>query len=150
MLLIKNKKAKYDYQIKQTWEAGIALKGHEVKSLRLKQGSLEGSYVKIIEQEAWLINARINPYKYASLEGYDPKRTRKLLLRKKEIFQLIDAITQKNLTIIPLEFFLYRNRIKLKIGAGKGKREYEKRAQIKKRDLKRRMSKEFKRSKLRI
>lgn len=150
MLLIKNKKAKYDYDIKDSWEAGIVLEGPEVKSLRLKQGSLEGSYVKIVNQEAWLVNARINPYKYASLENYDPKKTRKLLLRKKEIFQLIDAVHQKNLTIIPLEFFLSRNRIKVKIGAGKGRREYEKRALLKKRDLKKRMSRDFKSSKLKI
>lgn len=150
MLLIKNKKAKYDYDIKDSWEAGIVLEGPEVKSLRLKQGSLEGSYVKIVNQEAWLVNARINPYKYASLENYDPKKTRKLLLRKKEIFQLIDAVHQKNLTIIPLEFFLSRNRIKVKIGAGKGRREYEKRALLKKRDLKKRMSRNFKSSKLKI
>ncbi|KUK79392.1 MAG: SsrA-binding protein, partial [Microgenomates bacterium 39_7] len=139
-----------DYDIKHTWEAGVVLEGHEVKSLRLKQGSLEGSYIKIINQEAWLLNARVNPYRYAYLENYDPKKTRKLLLTKKEIYQLIDAINQKNLTIIPLEIFLRNNKIKIKIGAGKGKREYEKRAVIKKRDLKRQMSKEFKRSNLKI
>lgn len=150
MLLIKNRRARHDYEIKQTWQAGIVLEGHEVKSLRLKHASLEGAYVKILNQEAWLINARINPYRYANLENYDPKRTRKLLLSKKEIYQLIDVINSKNHTIVPLEFFLFRNRIKVKIGSGKGKREYEKRAVIKKRDLKRQMSKDFKRAKLKI
>ena len=89
MLLIKNRRAKFDYQIKDSWLAGIVLAGHEVKSLRNKQASLEGSYVKIINQEAWLVNARVSPYRYAHLEDYDPKRTRKLLLSKKEIYQLI-------------------------------------------------------------
>ena len=150
MLLVKNRRAKHDYVIKNTWEAGLVLAGHEVKSLRLKQGSLEGSYIKIIDQEAWLINARINPYRYSNLEDYDPKKTRKLLLTKKEIYQLIDAVNQKKLTIIPLKIFLRNNRIKIQIGAGKGKKEFEKRAVIKKRDLKRQLSKEFKRSNLKI
>ena len=150
MLLIKNRRARHDYQIKETWEAGVILQGHEVKSLRLKHASLEGSYVKILNTEAWLINATISPYRYASLENYDPKRSRKLLLSKKQIYQLIDATQSKSETVVPLEFFLSRNRIKLKIGAGKGKREFEKRAVIKQRDLKKQMSKEFKRSNLRI
>lgn len=150
MLLIKNRRARFDYEIKQTWEAGVILEGHEVKSLRLKQGSLEGAYVKILQLEAWLINARINPYRYASLEEYDPKRSRKLLLTKKEIYQLLDATQSKGHTIVPLEFFLSHNRVKIKIGAGKGKKEFEKRASIRKRDMKRQLAKEFKNSNLRI
>lgn len=150
MLLIKNRRAKHDYDIKETWEAGVVLWGHEVKSLRLKHGSLEGSYIKILNQEAWLINANINPYRYSNLENYDPKRTRKLLLSKKEIYQLIEATQSKKQTVVPLEFFLFRNMIKIKIGAGKGKKEFEKRSEIKKRDLKRQMSKEFKSSNLKI
>ena len=150
MQLIKNRRAHHDYQVKETWEAGVVLQGHEVKSLRLKHGSLEGSYVKILNQEAWLINANISPYRYSTLENYDPKRSRKLLLSKKEIYQLIDATQSKSQTIVPLEFFLTRNKIKLKIGAGKGKREFEKRAVIKQRDLKKQMAKEFKRSNLKI
>lgn len=144
MLLIKNRRAHYDYDIQKTWIAGIVLAGYEVKSLRLKQGSLEGSYVKIMGEEAWLINARINPYQQASLENYDPKQTRKLLLSKKEIFQLIDLTNNKKLACVPLEFLLQGNRIKLKIGAGKGKKEYEKRRKIKERDIKREMAREMK------
>ena len=144
MLLIKNRRAHYDYDIQKTWIAGIVLAGYEVKSLRLKQGSLEGSYVKIMGEEAWLINARINPYQQASLENYDPKQTRKLLLSKKEIFQLIDLTNNKKLACVPFEFLLQGNRIKLKIGAGKGKKEYEKRRKIKERDIKREMAREMK------
>jgi SsrA-binding protein len=150
MLLIKNRRAKFDYQIKDSWLAGIVLAGHEVKSLRNKQASLEGSYVKIINQEAWLVNARVSPYRYAHLEDYDPKRTRKLLLSKKEIYQLIEAINSKNQVIIPLELTIINNHIKLKIGAGKGQKEFEKRAVIKSRELKRRMASEFKQSKLKL
>ncbi len=150
MLLIKNRKVKFDYKISKIWTAGIVLLGHEVKSLRNKQASLEGSYVKVINLEAWLINARINPYHYARVENYDPKRTRKLLLSKKEIYQLNDIVNSKNQTIVPLEFMLVNNRIKVKIGAGTGKKQYEKRAVIKNRDLRKRLAKEFKQSKLKI
>ncbi len=150
MLLIKNRKAHFNYEIQKTWNTGIVLMGHEVKSLRLKQGSLEGAYVKILNQEAWIINARINPYQYAVVEDYDPKKTRKLLLTKKELHQLIDEIDNKHLTIVPLEFFLVNNKIKLKIGAGKGKKLFEKRAKIKERDLKRQLGKNFKQSNLNI
>lgn len=149
MLLVKNRRARYDYQIQKTWTAGIVLDGHEVKSLRLKHASLESAYTKIVGLEAWLINARIEPYKYASLENYDPKRTRKLLLTKKEIYQLIEA-DQKNQTIVPLEILLINNRIKVKIGVGRGKKQYEKRKKIKERDLKRQMSKKFKQKHLKF
>jgi SsrA-binding protein len=149
MLLVKNRRARYDYQIQKTWTAGVVLTGHEVKSLRLKQASLEGAYVKIIGLEAWLINARINPYRYANLENYDPKKTRKLLLTKKEIYQLIEA-DQKTQTIVPLEILLINNRIKIKIGAGRGKRQFEKRRKIKERDLKRQMYKKFKQKHLKL
>ncbi len=150
MLLLKNRRASYDYDIKKTWIAGIVLKGHEVKSMRAKEGSLKGAYITIIDEEAWLINARINPYKYATLDNYDPQRSRKLLLSKKEIFQLKSAVNNKNLTLIPLEVLLLNNRIKIKIGAGRGKKEYEKRRKIKKRDLKRKMRKNFKQKNIEI
>jgi SsrA-binding protein len=144
MLLVKNRRAHYDYDIQKTWIAGIVLAGYEVKSLRLKQGSLEGSYVKIMDGEAWLINSRINPYQYATLENYDPKRTRKLLLSKKEIFQMMDLADNKKQTLVALELLLLGNRVKVKIGAGKGKKEYEKRRKIKERDIKRQMAREMK------
>lgn len=150
MLLVKNKRAKFDYDIQKTWHAGIVLTGPEVKSLRNKQASLQGSYVKIINGEAWLINAQINPYPYADQTDYDPKRTRKLLLTKKEIFKLQEYAQAKNYNIIPLAFELINNRIKVKIGIGKGKKEYEKREKIKKRELKRKMAREFKQDRFKI
>ncbi len=150
MLLVKNRRALYDYKIKETWVAGIVLQGHEVKSLRAKQASLKGSYVSIKNNEAWLINAHISPYQYADLPDYDPNRSRKLLLTKKEIYQLQAIEDSSHATIVPLELILVNNKIKLKIGAGQGKKQYEKRRKTKKRDLKRQLAKEFKEKNLRL
>ena len=150
MLLVKNKRAKFDYDIQKIYRAGVVLTGAEVKSLRLKQARLDGSYVKIINNEAWLINAQINAYKFASQEDYDPKKTRKLLLSKKEIFKLLDLTISKNWAIVPMSFELVHNLIKLKIGVGKGKKQFEKRDQIKKRDLQRQLAREFKQKHLKI
>ena len=141
MILLINKKAKFDYEISKTYLAGIALSGAEVKSLRNKSGSLKGSFVKIIGHEAFLINAQITPYKFADNRDYDPKRTRKLLLNKKEIYQLIGFSDQKNWAIVPLSIELIGNRIKLKLGVGKGRKQFEKREVIKKRDEKRKLAK---------
>jgi len=144
MILLKNTRARHDYEIKNDLMAGVVLTGPEVKSLRLKNGSLKGSYVKIIGEEAWLINAQINPYKYADNQDYDPKRSRKLLLTKKQIFNLLDIQNSTGFAIIPLSFQLLDNKIKLKIGVGKGRKEYEKRKKLKERDLKRELAKSYK------
>jgi len=96
MILVLNKRARYDYIISKKYQAGIVLIGSEVKSLRSKAASLQGSFVKIIDGQAFLINAQINAYKFADNEGYDPKRSRKLLLKKKEIFQLIEVSDKKH------------------------------------------------------
>jgi SsrA-binding protein len=151
MLLIKNRKARHDYDIGKTMIAGLVLTGPEVKSLRQKAGSLQGSYVKIIGEEAWLINAQINPYQYARQnQDYDPKRTRKLLLTKKQIHQLIAASDHKKQQLVPLAFVLINNHIKLELGIGKSQKEYQKKQRQKKRDLERSMAKRFKQSQLKI
>lgn len=144
MLLLKNKRAKFDYQIHKTFEAGVVLTGPEVKSLRNKSGSLKGSFIKILGGEAFLINAQITPYKFADNTDYDPKKTRKLLLKKKEIAQLADYSNQKNWAVVPLSIKLVGNRIKVRLGVGKGKKEYEKREVIKKRDVKRKIARMMK------
>ncbi len=144
MLLLKNKRAKFDYQIHKTFEAGIVLIGSEVKSLRNKSGSLKGSFVKILGGEAFLINAQITPYKFANNTDYDPKKTRKLLLKKKEIAQLADYSNQKNWAVVPLSILLFGNKIKVRLGVGKGKKQYEKREVIKKRDVKRKIARMMK------
>lgn len=144
MILVANKKARHDYQISKTLQAGIVLTGSEVKSLRSKAASLKGSYVKIIGNEAFLINAQINPYKFSKNENYDPKKTRKLLLNKKEIYQLITTSDQKGWAIVPLSIELVRNKIKVNIGVGRGAKEFEKREKIKKRQTQREIAKKIK------
>ena len=139
--LVVNKRARYDYQIDQTLTAGIVLTGAETKSLRLKQGSLSGSYVQILaDHTAILLNATITLYSFASTASstdYDPQRTRQLLLKKKELYQLAEKASQKGWSLVPLAFELHGRKIKLIIGLGRGKKNFEKRATIKERDLKR-------------
>lgn len=142
--LLTNKKAHHDYEISKTLMAGIVLTGQEVKSLRLKHGSLKGSHVKIIGGEAFLLNAQINPYSYADTREYDPKRTRKLLLQKKEIFQLSEASNQQGWAIVPVKCVIQNGKIKVEVGLGRGKKSYDKRAQLKKRTQKREIEKQLK------
>lgn len=144
MLLLANKKAHFEYEITSTLEAGVVLSGPEVKSLRAKSGSLTGSYVKIIGEEAFLLNAQISPYSYADNTEYDPKRTRKLLLHKRELLKLAESQTQKGISLVPIAFELNGNRIKLKVGVGRGKKLFEKRAVVKKRDQERDLRHELK------
>ncbi|MFZ5376549.1 MAG: SsrA-binding protein SmpB [Patescibacteria group bacterium] len=144
MLLAINKRAKSEYEINKTYQAGIVLSGSEVKSLRNKHASFLGSYVKILQNEAFLLNAQINPYKFSNNDDYDPKRSRKLLLKKREIQGLIAVSDQKGWAVVPLSFELVGNKIKLNLGVGKGKKVYEKRQDIKKRDLERETSREMK------
>jgi len=134
MGLVLNKRAKHDYNIESELVAGVVLSGPEVKSLRLGQASLTGSFVKIVGGEAFLINAQISPYKYANNEKYDPKRTRKLLVKRRELDQLIGQAQEKGRSLVPLSFKSIGNRIKLVIGIGRGKKQYEHREQLKRKD----------------
>ena len=135
-ILVENKRAKYDYQIGETYQAGMVLTGGEVKSLRLKQASLAGAYVQIMEDETVvLLGANITPYKFADNRNYDPKRTRRLLLRKKEIKKMIAEKQGKGYTLVPLKIETEGAFIKLTVGLGRGKKQFEKRETIKKRDL---------------
>ena len=124
--------------------AGVVLSGPEVKSLRNKSGSFKGSYVKVVSEEVFLINAQITPYKFADNADYDPKRTRKLLLKKKEIVSLADDLNKKNRTLVPLSFEVFGRNIKLKIGVGLGLKLHDKRAKMKKRTIDRDVAKELK------
>ncbi|MBI2611635.1 SsrA-binding protein SmpB [Candidatus Gottesmanbacteria bacterium] len=141
---ISNRRAYHDYTILEEIEAGINLIGAEVKSVKSGRMSLEGSFVRIIGSEIYLVNAQIFPYPYARPEGYDPKRTRKLLLHKKQIIALKSKIEGSALTLIPLECYIKSGLIKLKIGLGRGKRQYEKREKIKRRDIDRDVQRELK------
>jgi len=138
-----NKKAHYDYAILDRLEAGIALVGSEVKSLRGGHGKLEGAFVRMMDGGAYLINAEIPQYKFARSEGYDPKRTRKLLLHKNQLISLESKLKAGNLTLVPLSWYTIGLRIKLEIGVARGKKEYEKREKIRREDIKRDLEREF-------
>ena len=131
--LAKNKKAFHQYQILETLEAGIELKGTEVKSCRERSIAMTDSYVKIENGEAWLLNVNIATYKYGNQFNHDPKRVRKLLLHKREIRKLAQSISEKGNTIIPLKFYLTRGKVKVQLGIGKGKTHADKRDSLRKR-----------------
>jgi SsrA-binding protein len=132
-----NRKARHDYFLLETLEAGIALQGSEIKSIRAGQISLKEAYVRIDGEQAWLVNAHVAPYDPASRENHDPLRDKKLLLHKKEIKKLWDEVRQKSTTIIPLRVYLSRGRAKVEIAVAKGKRKYDKRQDLKKKDAQR-------------
>lgn len=134
-MIIVHKHVFHDYEILETREAGIVLTGPEVKSIKGGRMSLEGAFVKIIGSEVYLMNAQVFPYPYARPEGYDPKRTRKLLLHKKEIISLKIKLASAKLTLVPLECYNTNGVIKLKIGLGKGRKTWEKREKIKRKDI---------------
>ncbi len=134
--LATNKRAHFDYEIKDTFVAGLVLSGAEVKSVKDGNVSLAGSYVTTASGNANLINAHIGPYKYARIDGYNPTQTRQLLLKKSEINELLGK--EKGLVIVPIEIFQTKQGwIKLKLGIGKAKKKTDKRETIKKRDLER-------------
>ena len=144
MQLVFNKKARFEYSIERTYTAGIILTGQEVKSVRLKHASLTGSYVKIIGDDVVLLNAQINPYSYAITTDYDPKRTRKLLLKKREILELSEWQTNKNRALIPLSIDAKGRYIKIEIGVGRGLKHFDKRKKIKERDQARDVERQLK------
>ncbi len=142
-ILAKNKRATFDYNILEKFEAGIELNGPEVKSVRLGQVNLKGSYVVVQntgnsgKSEAWLLNCHISAYKFSSKlykKNYDPDRSRKLLLHKKEINYLSGKQKEKGLTLVPLLLYTSGRKIKVKVGIGQGKKKFEKREDIKKRE----------------
>ena len=130
-----NKKARFEYFIEETFEAGLALKGTEIKSIRMGQISLQEAYVRTDGQQAWLVGAHVAPYEHASAYQHDPSRERKLLLHKREIKTLWDAMRIKGMTIVPIRVYLKAGKAKLEIGIDKGKKQYDKRESIKERDI---------------
>jgi SsrA-binding protein len=132
-----NRKARFEYQLLETFEAGLVLKGTEIKSVRRGQISLQEAYVRTDGRQAWLVGAHIAPYEHASAFQHDPDREKKLLLNKREIRELFDAVRIKGLTIIPVRVYLKGGRAKVEIAIAKGKKKYDKRETIKKRDIER-------------
>jgi len=135
-----NKKARYEYFLLDIYEAGLELRGSEIKSIRARQVSLAEAYVQVDGEEAYLINAHIAPYELANRFNHDPKRNRRLLLHKKEIRNLWDDVRQKGLTIIPVRMYLKNGRAKVEIAVAKGKKTRDKRQEIQKRDQEREMN----------
>lgn len=133
-----NPKVHFNYEILESFEAGLVLSGSEVKAIRAGKCSIQGSYVKILNNEAYLIGALVSPYQANNVpEGYDAQRTRKLLLKRKELKYLIDKSQEAGLTLVPFKIYNKNGLIKLEIGLARGKKKYDKRETIKKRDVER-------------
>ena len=137
-ILAKNKRAYFDYDIVEKYEAGIVLYGYEVKSIKLGHISLKSSYVIIRDNEAYLLNAHVSAYQAANMpKNYDPTRSKELLLNRSEINMLIGKSKAHGLTLIPISVYTKKGKIKVSIGVGRGKKRFEKREKIKKRDTER-------------
>ena len=136
-VLATNRRARHEFFILETLEAGIVLHGSEIKSIRAGQISLAESYVRIDGKEAWLEDAHIAPYEQANINNHDPLRPRKLLLHSSEIRKLWNTVRQKGVAIIPLSVYIHNGRAKVEIAIAKGKKLYDKRAEIAKRDSQR-------------
>src|SRR3972149_4560257 len=138
-----NRSARHDYFIDEVYEAGIALKGTEVKSLREGKANLKDSYADVVDGEVFLLHCHISPYSAGNQFNHDPLRARKLLLRKREIKKLYGATTQKGYTIIPLRLYFLRGNAKVEIALARGKKQYDRREDVKKREADREVARAF-------
>lgn len=144
MIEINNRKAKYDYEILETYEAGLVLTGTEIKSIRAGKANLKDSYVIVKNNELFLLNMHISEYKEGNIFNHNETRTRKLLMHKKEIFKLRDATQRDGNTIVPIKLYFKGNYAKILISLAKGKKNYDKRESIKERDTLREIKRDFK------
>jgi SsrA-binding protein len=136
-IVSKNRRASFDYELLDRFEAGIVLTGSEVKSVRANKVNLQRSYVQARDHELWLIDAHIAPYESAGYAQHDPLRPRKLLLHRREIAKIVEALTIKGLTMIPVKMYLKDGWAKLEVALARGKKHYDKRASLARRDAKR-------------
>ena len=136
-VIAENRKARHDYHILETWEAGVVLTGTEVKSLRNGQASIKEAYARLRNGEVFLDGMNITPYEQGNRYNHDPVRTRKLLLHRREIEKLIGAVEQKGLTLVPLELYFKNGRAKVVIALGRGKKLHDKRDDLKRRAVER-------------
>lgn len=143
-ILATNRKAYHDYHIEETYEAGIALTGTEIKSVRAGSINLRDSYAQVKNGELWLMNVHIAPYEPASRQNVDPYRDRKLLMHRREIMRLFGRVQEKGFTLVPLKVYLKKNRAKVEIGLARGKKQYDKREAISKRDAAREIARAVK------
>jgi len=142
-VLAENRKAFFDFTILETFQAGIALKGTEVKSIRLGRANLKDSFARVDKGEIWLYNMHVSPYEQGGRYNLNPIRERKLLLNKGELKKLIGRVQEKGLTLIPLKLYLMDNWVKVDIALAKSKKEYEKREKIKKKEAAREIERAF-------
>jgi SsrA-binding protein len=140
-----NRRARHDYHIEETIEAGLVLTGSEVKSLRAGKAQLKDSYGRISKGEVWLFNAHISEYAAAAQFGHEPTRSRKLLLHRREIERLIGKVKERGLTLVPLRLYFKHGRAKVELGLARGKKLYDKRASIKEREVKREVDRAMRR-----
>ncbi|MBN2879389.1 MAG: SsrA-binding protein SmpB [Clostridia bacterium] len=144
--LVLNRKARHDYFIEETFEAGIELKGSEVKSCRMGKANFKDGYINIKDNEAFLVSSHISPYEKGSMYNPDPDRERRLLLHKKQITYLNEASQKDGMTLIPLRLYLKKGRVKLELGIARGKKLYDKRDSKKEADAKRQMDRAMSRN----
>ncbi len=143
-LVAQNKKAYHDYFVDQKFEAGLVLAGTEVKSMRMGQCSIKESFVKVVDNEIYSVNMHVTPYEKGNIFNKDPVRMRKLLLNRIEIDKISSQVAIKGYTIVPLKVYLKKGRMKMEIGLARGKKNYDKRQDIAKKDQKRTAEKQFK------
>ena len=139
-----NRKALHDYTVEGTYEAGIALTGTEIKSVRAGRVNLQDGYVQIRNGEAWLLNVHISPYDFGNRENHEPRRERKLLLHRQEIRRLQSKVAERGWTIVPLRVYLKEGRAKIEIALARGKRLYDKRDSVAERDMDRELQRAVK------
>jgi SsrA-binding protein len=138
-----NRRARHDYAIEESFEAGMVLTGQEVKSLRAGRASLSDAYARVDGEQVWVENMHIPPYEMADTRRYDPKRPRKLLLHREEIKRLIGKTAERGLTLVPLKIYFTHGLAKMELGLGRGKRRFEKRDAIAEREHRREMERAF-------
>lgn len=146
LLIVSNRKARHDYHILEVLEAGIVLKGTEVKSLRKRNANLQDSYAIVKNGELWLVGLHINPYEHGNINNHDPVRTRKLLIQKKEMRKLFSKISEQGLTLVPLSMYFKGPYAKVELALAQGKKNYDKREAVAKREAQRRISRTLRRS----
>jgi SsrA-binding protein len=148
--VVSNRKARHEYEIVDQIEAGLVLKGSEVKSLRAGRANLADAYARVIKAEIWVINMHISAYKEATDQNHEPLRDRKLLLHRSEIRKLARRVEEKGFTLIPLRVYFKNNKAKVEIGIALGKRQYDKKTTIAERDAKRDLEREQKKFKFKL
>jgi SsrA-binding protein len=142
-MIASNRKARHDYDILESHEVGLVLRGTEVKSLRASQVNFKDSYADIRNGEAWLLGCHITPYSHGTDANHDPERPRKLLLHRREINRLLGKVAERGLTLVPLRLYFKHGRAKLELGLARGKKLHDKRQTIRERDARRELAREF-------